>query len=130
MAPRGRGRSARSAGAPAVPAPDAPEEQDDPGTAATDEELAQWDAAFAPPDESEQGSRTADAVIADLALATAPAVEAIESLGITRPFTVRAIASFGDILTNRSYKPGDVVPWDRSRAAHYAERELVVIEEG
>lgn len=45
------------------------------------------------------------------------------------PFIVRAIASFGDNLTKRDYRPGDVVPWDRERAERYAARGLVVIEE-
>lgn len=41
---------------------------------------------------------------------------------------VRATAAFGDSLTRRDYQPGDVVPWDAERAAHYAARGLVVIE--
>jgi len=43
-------------------------------------------------------------------------------------FTVRALQSFGDIH-GRSYKPGDVVPWDRERAERYAARGLVEIVE-
>lgn len=41
---------------------------------------------------------------------------------------VRAAVAFADSLTRRDYRPGDVVPWDAERAAHYAERGLVVIE--
>lgn len=46
-------------------------------------------------------------------------------------FVVRARESFGDILTHRDYRPGDIVPWDRARAERYAARGVVeIIEDG
>jgi hypothetical protein len=52
-------------------------------------------------------------------------------LAPSQVFVVRALESFGDILTRRDYKPGDTVPWDRARAERYAARGLVeIIEDG
>lgn len=42
------------------------------------------------------------------------------------PKVVRAIADFGDALTQRQYRAGDIVPWTEERAARYP--HLVVVE--
>ncbi len=56
------------------------------------------------------------------------AAVAVDAAPASPIMVVRAVAHFGDSLTKRSYRPGDVVPWDVERAEHYAARGLVVIE--
>lgn len=84
-------------------------------------------------EEAEMISASMSDVITALATPTAEAAAAMHDLGLaTRPFAirVRAVRSFGDVLTRRDYNPGDVVPWDLERAARYAAQGFVVIEDG
>jgi len=68
------------------------------------------------------------ALVADVTDAQFEALKAVEpNVAPLRGYVVRALQSFGDIQTNRSYKTGDIVPWGITRARHYAKRGLVEI---
>jgi hypothetical protein len=57
-----------------------------------------------------------------------PVVPAVVTPPAPPVFKAIAIVHFADALTDRSYQPGDVVPWELERARHYAERGLVFVQ--
>lgn len=88
------------------------------------------DAPIEQPEATHQVTDETDAVVAEATDAQFEALKAVESsVAPLGGFTVRALQSFGDIQSNRSYKPGDTVPWGITRARHYARRGLVEIVE-
>lgn len=57
----------------------------------------------------------------------APKVEPAKSKAVL--IEVRARVAFADTVTNKNYKPGDMVSgWDEARITHYASRGLVDVQ--